>query len=126
MSPRSALPDTIIVSTTSEYTVIDVHIRTESRMINFGVGDLVKIAFDIIVNSAYTDPTTVSVNVMTPSGVKTIYLIADPELIKLSVGKYQLTVDVTMAGEWVILFIGDAPAQGVRECRFNAIASSAI
>lgn len=123
---RSSTPDTIINATIAETTNILAFLRKEDiNMSQFIVGDEVKVSYNITVQDVYTDPTTPTINVLNPSGTKTTFTIADPEMTKLDVGKYEIDVDVTLAGEWIVLWVGDSPAQGVQESRFYAKQSAA-
>ncbi len=123
---HSSTPDTIINATILKTTNILVFLRKENmNMSQFLIGDEVKLVYNITVQDTYTDPTTPAIIVLRPNGTKTTFTIADPEMTKLDVGKYEIDIDVTLAGEWIVLWSGDAPAQGVQESRFYAKQSAA-
>lgn len=125
MSKRSAPPRVEIEVTLKKTTLITTWVRKEDGMVKFFVGDEVKIAYNVSVDDAYTDPATPTVKVLDPSGTKTTYLVG-ANLVKLDTGKYEFTFTLTLEGEYFVAWEGDAPAVGIAESRIYTRASKAL
>lgn len=74
-------------------------------------------------SGAFTDPTTVKFAVLTPSGSETIYTFGvDAAVERLSVGVFELSIDVNEAGEWWVKTKSTNPQTALEEM-FTAKAS---
>jgi hypothetical protein len=94
----------------------------------YDVGDRVRVYTETPFQDAATppvpfDPDVVTVLVRAPGGTVTAYEYgADPEVVKLDVGEYELELDVEAAGEYRYRFQGETSGgenQGASEGRFG-------
>lgn len=66
----------------------------------------VKITGTFSVSSVNTDPTTITLNVMTPAGVSTAYTYALSQVTKSATGIYYKNVQLTSSGNWTYNWVG--------------------
>jgi hypothetical protein len=80
----------------------------------YDVGDVATVDASWKVNDALTDPATVTLRVLKPSGATATYVYGtDPEVQKSAVGSYYGQVTVDEPGVWSYRFEGTDPAPGV-------------
>lgn len=60
----------------------------------------------VITASALADPTTVTLTVTDPGGVRTTYAYAESEVTKDSTGVYYRDIPLVLPGEWSIRWTG--------------------
>lgn len=81
---------------------------------HYDIGDPVVRTAAFTVGGVATDPTTITAKTKDPAGTVTTYVYGvAPELTKVSVGNYKLTLSsVTVAGQWSYQFVGTGTASG--------------
>jgi len=86
----------------------------------FDIGDVAraKATFQDI-DRALVDPSTVTLEVTTPSGVKTAYTYAATEITKDSLGAYHRDIDVTESGTWVMRWSSTGTGKAAIEEEFK-------
>jgi hypothetical protein len=76
--------------------------------------------FTFDVDGTLTDPTTVTVTAIRPSGRTTYTYGVDAALTKLSTGRYKVAVPITESGPWTLVFKGTGAAAEVDTVSFTA------
>jgi hypothetical protein len=91
----------------------------------YDIGDLVRIATDPVfsVGGTATDPTAVSLQVRTPTGVVTEYTYALGQVTKAATGSYYADVSATADGVWYWRWEGTGAAMAAAEGCFVVRAS---
>lgn len=78
-------------------------------------GSTVKLEATFEVNNVKTDPTTVTLKVLSPAGVTSTYTYALGQVTKSATGVYYKYVTLDAPGRLVYRFIGTGTAAGVNE-----------
>lgn len=65
-----------------------------------------------------TDPTTVSAEIIAPSGAVSVVNYPDASLTKTRTGNFQLSVDCTQVGVWSVAWSSTGTVQAVDVVRF--------
>lgn len=77
------------------------------------------------VDTALTDPTTISLTVTDSAGTATTYTYAGATVTKDAVGQYSKGLVVTLAGEWIYTFAGTGAVAASGTKRFAVRRSGA-
>ena len=86
----------------------------------FDVGDVARITSEFTdVDNAAIDPSTVQLEVTTPSGTKTTFTYAGAEIVKDSTGDYHRDVDVTESGVWIFRWSSTGTGKAAVEGDFS-------
>jgi len=87
-------------------------------------GATVRLSATFKVSGTLTDPTTVTLKTLNPSGTTATYTLGDSEITKDSTGTYHKDVEASVVGTWVYRWIGTGAAAGVDEAAFIVTASA--
>ena len=91
----------------------------EDRM-HLHVGDDAVVTVSLSVNGTKTDPTGISITVLSPAGTSTTYVYGvDPELSRFDTGVYKATVDCTVHGLWRYTWTSTGSAKGSTQGFFD-------
>jgi hypothetical protein len=82
-------------------------------------GDTVRLETTFKVDDVLTDPTTVTLTVLTPAGASTSYTYAASEVTRESVGAFYKDVVASTAGIWSWKWTGTGTAAGIDEGTFT-------
>lgn len=83
-------------------------------MDNLNVGDVVRLRSVFTVLDVNTDPTTITLEVQSPSGTTTSYTYADEEITREGAGIYYYNLSVNEAGWWVYQWTGTGTVEVVQ------------
>ena len=83
-------------------------------MDNLNVGDVVRLRSVFTVLDVNTDPTTITLEVQSPSGVTTSYTYAGAQVTKEGTGIYYYNLSVNEAGWWVYQWTGTGTVEVVQ------------
>jgi len=83
-------------------------------MDNLNVGDVVRLRAVFTVLNVNTDPTTITLQVQTPSGTTTSYTYAGAQVTKEGTGIYYYNLSVSEAGWWVYQWTGTGTVEVVQ------------
>lgn len=83
-------------------------------MDNLNVGDVVRLRSVFTVLDVNTDPTTITLEVQSPSGTTTSYTYADEEITREGTGIYYYNLSVNEAGWWVYQWTGTGTVEVVQ------------
>lgn len=89
-------------------------------MDNLNVGDVVRLRAVFTVLNVNTDPTTITLQVQTPSGTTTSYTYAAAQVTKEGTGIYYYNLSVSEAGWWVYQWTGTGTVEVVQGNRILA------
>lgn len=85
----------------------------------FDIGDLVRLSAAFSVNQQDTDPTTLTLKILTPNGVEASHVYGtDLAVVKDAVGHFHFDLNVTMAGAHYYRWQGTGNAQAALEGSF--------
>lgn len=83
-------------------------------MDNLNVGDVVRLRAVFSVLNVNTDPSTITLQVQSPSGVTTSYTYADAQVTKEGTGIYYYDLSVNEAGWWTYQWTGTGTVEVVQ------------
>ena len=83
-------------------------------MDNLNVGDVVRLRAVFSVLNVNTDPSTITLQVQSPSGVTTPYTYAGAQVTKEGTGIYYYNLSVNEAGWWVYQWTGTGTVEVVQ------------
>jgi len=83
-------------------------------MDNLNVGDVVRLRAVFSVLNVNTDPSTITLQVQSPSGVTTSYTYAGAQVTKEGTGIYYYNLSVNEAGWWVYQWTGTGTVEVVQ------------
>ena len=83
-------------------------------MDNLNVGDVVRLRAVFSVLNVNTDPSTITLQVQSPSGVTTSYTYAGAQVTKEGTGTYYYNLSVNEAGWWVYQWTGTGTVEVVQ------------
>lgn len=84
----------------------------------FDVGDLVRIVANFTINGVPSDPTSIAVRILSPSGAE-----STPTASKDSAGAYHVDVNANAPGNWFYRITSTGTAQAAAEGSFTVRAS---
>jgi hypothetical protein len=83
-------------------------------MDNLNVGDVVRLRSVFTVLDVNTDPTTITLEVQSPSGTTTSYTYAGAQITREGTGIYYYNLSVNEAGWWVYQWTGTGTVEVVQ------------
>ena len=75
-------------------------------------GTIARLQTTVKVGATVTDPTTLTLQVMTPAGTETSYTYAAAQLTKSGTGVYYRDVTLSLEGVWKYRFASTGTAEG--------------
>lgn len=93
-------------------------------MTSYDVGDIARVTCTFTNESGVnTDPTTVTLEVKTPTGVITSYTWAGGTVTRSAAGVFYKDISITMSGEWFYRFEGTGAVESASEANFYVLDS---
>lgn len=89
-----------------------------SSLNEYDFGQTVKVSGQFKVDDVLTDPTTITLTVITPAGVSTDYTYAAAQVTKDATGVYSKSVVGNEVGEWIYKWTGTGAVAAVGQARF--------
>jgi len=83
----------------------------------YDIGDLVRLSAIFKVLEVETDPSTVTVRIIDPSGVKEVLTYADEEVTRDTTGRYHYDLLITESGYWSYRWEGTGAVVTAAEAR---------
>jgi hypothetical protein len=87
----------------------------------FDRGDVVRVTNTITVGGVATDPTTLQMSVIDPSGTQTDYTYAASQLTKSGTGVYYRDLTLSLEGEYQLRFVATGTAAGAVTGRLKVL-----
>lgn len=78
---------------------------------SYPLGELVRMAVAFTANGAPADPSTITLEVIDPTGASVTYTYGSSAIVRDGVGAYHFDQDVEIAGQWRYRWFGSGTLQ---------------